>query len=64
MKKYPSVVIWRNKDTDMEITIVGLFGSMNGITYYQSSTGTGIPGNEIIWPKETFFEAIKTFFHL
>jgi hypothetical protein len=64
MKRYPVNVIWRNKDTDMKITIVGFYGIMNEIRYYQSSSGTGIPDHEIVWPKETFFEALKTFFRL
>lgn len=44
---YPKSAIWKNKDHDMPVLITGVAGEQNGVTYFQSSTGTGIPSNEL-----------------
>lgn len=45
--EYPKQAIWKNKDTDMPVTITGIAGERDGVTFYRASTGTGIPGNEL-----------------
>ncbi len=45
--EYPKQAIWKNKDTDMPVTITGVAGTHDGQLFYQSSTGTGIPASEI-----------------
>jgi hypothetical protein len=44
---FPIEAIWKNKDHDVPVTLVDLAGEHDGITYYQSSTGTGIPASEL-----------------
>jgi hypothetical protein len=45
--EYPKQAIWRNKDHDKPVTIIGYAGEKEGVKYYQSSTGTGIPESEL-----------------
>ena len=45
--EYPKQATWRNHDHDMPVTITGFMGERDGVKYYQSSTGTGIPENEL-----------------
>ena len=45
--EYPKQAVWKNKDTDMPVTITGVMGERDGALYYQSSTGTGIPASEL-----------------
>jgi hypothetical protein len=45
--QYPKQAVWKNKENDMPVTITGVMGEQNGVLYYQSSTGTGIPANEL-----------------
>jgi hypothetical protein len=52
--EYPIVVIWSNKDHDISVTLIECYGEYNGMFYYRAETGTGIPENEIIWPKKKF----------
>ncbi|MDB6151379.1 MAG: hypothetical protein JWQ44_2827 [Chthoniobacter sp.] len=44
---FPKQAAWKNRDNDMPVTITGIAGARDGVTYYQSSTGTGIPETEI-----------------
>jgi hypothetical protein len=46
---YPAQATWSNKDHDVQVTITGVMGEKDGRKYYQSSTGTGIPGDELIF---------------
>jgi hypothetical protein len=45
--EFPKNAVWKNKDHDMPVTITGKMGEKDGEVYYQSSTGTGIPGSEL-----------------
>src|SRR4051812_46074630 len=36
---------WKNRDTDMPMTIV--MGERDGVVYFQSAMGTGIPAHEL-----------------
>mgnify|MGYP000093011093 CR=1 FL=1 len=47
MNKFPKKAIWHNQDFDMPVTIVAIYGEHNGIVYYKSETGTGIPKHEL-----------------
>lgn len=55
MNNFPKKAIWRNQDFDMPVTIVAIYGEHNGIIWYRSATGTGIPGHELefenVWQK-------------
>ncbi len=44
---YPFVAMWKNKDFDKMVKIVGEMGEKDGVKYYQSEDGTGIPASEI-----------------
>jgi hypothetical protein len=44
---FPKKAIWKNRDHDLPVTLVDLAGERDGVTYYQSSTGTGIPASEL-----------------
>ena len=46
---FPCKAIWKNKDNDMPVEIVDIAGDRDGVRYYKSSTGTGIPANELTW---------------
>lgn len=46
---FPRKAIWKNKDHDVPVEIVDISGEQDGVRYYKSSTGTGIPGNELFW---------------
>jgi hypothetical protein len=45
--EYPKQAIWKNKDSDVPVTITGVAGTHEGQLFYQSSTGTGIPASEL-----------------
>lgn len=45
--KFPANAVWKNKDNDMPVTITGIAGERDGVVFYQSSTGTGIPASEL-----------------
>ena len=44
---YPRAAIWKNADHDAPVTIIGEMGERDGVKYYQTSQGTGIPGSEL-----------------
>lgn len=47
-KVLPRRALWRNKDNDMIVMIVRYIGTWtNGIKYYQTDGGTGLPENEL-----------------
>jgi hypothetical protein len=45
--EFPKKAIWRNKDHDAPVTIVGIAGEKDGVMFYKSETGTGIPAAEL-----------------
>ncbi len=45
--KFPFVALWKNKDFDKMVKIVGQMGERSGEIYYQSEDGTGIPFSEL-----------------
>lgn len=47
--KFPAQALWKNKDFDKPVTIVGVAGQMNGEIFYQSEDGTGIPAKELVF---------------
>lgn len=47
--KFPQKAIWKNRDFDIEVTVVGIYGEMNGIFYYKLESGTGVPSNELFF---------------
>lgn len=49
---FPRKAIWKNKDNDMPVVIADLAGEKDGVLYYRSSTGTGIPAHELVWVAE------------
>ncbi len=46
-KKLPLNAVWKNKDNDMPVKIVALMGEMNGVFYWQTEGGTGLPEHEL-----------------
>jgi len=47
-EKYPKKATWKNKDFDKDVVITGLMGiSPNGVKFYVSEDGTGIPETEL-----------------
>lgn len=46
---FPRKAIWKNKDNDRPVEIIDIAGDRDGVRYYKSSTGTGIPANELVW---------------
>jgi hypothetical protein len=46
-RQFPVQAKWSNKDFDKSVKIVGEMGSQNGVRYFQSEDGTGIPENEL-----------------
>ena len=46
-RTFPMQAVWRNKDHDIPVTIVGEMGEQNGVKYFKSQSGTGIPENEL-----------------
>ncbi len=44
---FPRNAIWKNKDHDVPVVITDIAGDKDGVRYYQSSTGTGIPASEL-----------------
>lgn len=51
--EFPKQAIWKNKDSDMPVTIIGIAGSKDGQLYFQSSTQTGIPASELTFEGES-----------
>jgi hypothetical protein len=45
--RFPVGAIWRNKDSDKPVTIVGEMGEKDGQRYFKSQDGTGIPESEL-----------------
>jgi hypothetical protein len=45
--KFPADATWKNKDIDKPVKIVAIMGQRDGMTFYQSSDGTGIPDTEL-----------------
>ncbi len=45
--RYPIGAIWHNADHDKPVTIIGEMGERDGVKYYESQSGTGIPENEL-----------------
>jgi hypothetical protein len=45
--KLPAKAIWKNKDTDKPVKIVALMGERDGVMFYQSDDGTGIPASQL-----------------
>jgi hypothetical protein len=54
MLKFPIQATWRNSDHDTPVTIIGVYGEMNGVVYYISASGTGLPAHELIFHKRRF----------
>lgn len=46
---YPKSAIWKNNDSDVPVTIVGIVGSKDGQVFYKSSDGTGIPASQLVF---------------
>jgi hypothetical protein len=46
-RKFPCRAVWKNAHCDKPVTIVKWLGKQEGKTYFQSSDGTGIPGDEL-----------------
>jgi hypothetical protein len=44
---FPKKATWKNKDHDVPVVITDIAGDKDGVRYYQSSTGTGIPASEL-----------------
>ena len=44
---FPVSAIWRNKDVDKPVLITAEIGEENGVKYFQSQDGTGIPETEL-----------------
>ena len=46
--KFPAKAIWRNKDSDKPVTIVGEMGkTKDDETFFQTDDGSGIPGSQL-----------------
>lgn len=45
--RYPVGAVWKNQDFDKPVTIVAEMGERDGVRYFQSQDGTGIPENEL-----------------
>lgn len=56
--KYPAQAVWKNKDNDVEVTIISFYGEMNGRFYFAAASGTGIPADELFFYKKNLFERI------
>lgn len=46
-QSFPCRAVWKNKDGDKPVTILGTMGAANGVAYYMSSDKTGIPETEL-----------------
>jgi hypothetical protein len=44
---FPFVVMWKNKNFEKMVKIIGTMGDRDGEKYYQSEDGTGIPASEL-----------------
>ena len=45
--RFPAQAVWRNKDHDQPVTIIGSFGEKDGEVWFQSATNTGIRASEL-----------------
>jgi hypothetical protein len=45
--RFPVGAIWKNNDSDKPVTIVGEMGEKDGVKYYQTQDGTGVPATEL-----------------
>lgn len=45
--EFPKQAVWRNADGDKPVTLTGIMGERDGVKYYRSSDGTGIPATEL-----------------
>lgn len=48
--EWPKRAMWSNADNDQPVTITGPMGEKDGVKYYRSTTGTGIPEHELTFP--------------
>ena len=46
-RQFPVQAMWKNKDSDKPVRIMREMGIQNGVRYFQSEDGTGIPENEL-----------------
>ena len=61
MKKFPVNVIWHSCGQDFPVTLVGSYGQYEGQEWFKAESGTGIPADKIIWPKESFIQKVKNY---
>lgn len=45
--EWPKRALWSNADNDQPVMITGPMGDKDGVRYFRSSTGTGIPEHEL-----------------
>jgi hypothetical protein len=45
--EWPKDAIWHNADHDQPVVVIGPMGEKDGVKYYRTSTGTGIPESEL-----------------
>lgn len=45
--KLPTNAVWKNNDTDKPVKIVAVMGERDGVLFYQSDDGTGIPASQL-----------------
>lgn len=62
MKQFPLKATWRNSGYDKPITLVGVYGEINGVVYYIAESKVGIPADQIVWPKETLVDKVRKWF--
>lgn len=62
MRQFPLKVTWCNSGYDKPITLVGVYGEINGVVYYIAESKVGIPADQIIWPKETLVDKVWKWF--
>lgn len=43
----PANAVWKNNDTDNPVVIVALMGERDGVLFYKSEDGTGIPASQL-----------------
>lgn len=46
-RQFPALATWKNKDCNKPIKIMREMGTQNGVRYFQSEDGTGIPESEL-----------------
>lgn len=44
---FPRAAIWKNADHDKPVSIVGVMGEQDGVKYYKTAEGTGVPETEL-----------------